>query len=182
MPCLHYCTLLFWKCPPGFPVHILIYQVLQSFSEDNIMATVQKTYTPKGADIEKKWFIIDAEGKVLGRLATRVANILCGKHKPTYAPHMDDGDFVIIINAEKVKLTGRKMEDKEYFHHTKHVGNERFTNIKKYFKEKPEFVIEHAVWGMLPKTRLGRKIFKNMKIYRGNEHPHSAQKPEKLEI
>jgi large subunit ribosomal protein L13 len=168
--------------PAGFSCAYFYLSGFATISEDSIMATVQKTYTPKGADIEKKWYIIDAEGKVLGRLATRVADILCGKHKPTYAPHMDDGDFIIIINAEKVKLTGRKMEDKEYFHHTKHVGNERFTNIQKYFKEKPEFIIEHAVWGMLPKTRLGRKIFKNMKIYRGTEHPHAAQKPEKLEI
>ena len=147
------------------------------------MSAIQTTFTPKASQIEKKWYIVDAEGKILGRLATRVADVLRGKHKPGFAPHMDGGDnIIIIINAEKVKLTGRKSEDKEYFRHTKHVGNEKFTNIKKVIKEKPEFVIEHAVWGMLPKTRLGRKVFKNLKIYKGSEHPHAAQKPEILEV
>lgn len=146
------------------------------------MALIQKTYSPKASDISKKWYLVDAEGKILGRLASKIADILRGKHKPTYAPHMDDGDYVIVINAEKIKLTGRKADVKEYFHHSKYVGSKRFINIKKYLKEKPEFIIEHAVWGMMPKTKLSRKIFKNLKVYRGSEHPHAAQKPEKLEI
>ena len=146
------------------------------------MSGIQTTFSPKASQIEKKWYLIDAEGKVLGRIATRISDILRGKHKPGYTPHLDDGDYIIIINAEKVKLTGRKSEDKEYFHHTKWVGNEKFTNIKKVLKEKPEFVIEHAVWGMMPKSKLGKQVFNNLKIYRGSEHPHAAQKPEKLEI
>lgn len=146
------------------------------------MSGIQTTFSPKASQIEKKWYLIDAEGKVLGRIATRISDILRGKHKPGYTPHMDDGDFIIVINAEKVKLTGRKSEDKEYFHHTKWVGNEKFTNIKKVLKEKPEFVIEHAVWGMMPKSKLGKQVFQNLKIYKGNDHPHAAQKPEKLEI
>ena len=146
------------------------------------MSGIQKTFTPKASQIEKKWYLIDAEDKVLGRIATRIADMLRGKHKPGYTPYQDDGDNIIVINAEKVKLTGRKGEDKEYFHHTKYVGNESFTNIKKVMKEKLEFVIEHAVWGMMPKSKLNRKIFNNLKIYRGSEHPHAAQKPEKLDI
>jgi large subunit ribosomal protein L13 len=146
------------------------------------MKGIQSTFSPRASQIEKKWYLIDAEGKVLGRIATRISDILRGKHKPGYTPHLDTGDNIIVINAEKVKLTGRKSEDKEYFHHTKWVGNEKFTNIKKVLKEKPEFVIEHAVWGMMPKSKLGKQVIQNLKIYRGSEHPHAAQKPEKLEI
>jgi len=136
----------------------------------------------KASEIEKKWFIVDAEGKVLGRLATEIATILRGKNKPTFTPYMDMGDNVIIINAEKVKLTGNKSEDKEYFTHSQYPGGKKFTNITKIMKENPEHVVEHAVKGMLPKSRLGRKIFKNLKVYAGSKHPHAAQMPVALEI
>ncbi len=146
------------------------------------MSDIQRTFSPKASQIDKKWYLIDAEGKVLGRLASEVSKILRGKHKPTYAPYFDDGDNIIIINAEKIVLTGKKGEDKEYYKHTGYPGGERFINIKKVMKEQPEFVIRHAVWGMMPKSRLGRQVLNNLKIYPGSEHPHAAQKPEKLEI
>jgi len=146
------------------------------------MSDIQKTYSMKASEIDKKWFLVDAEGKVLGRLATEIAMILRGKNRPDFTPHMDMGGNVVVINAEKVMLTGAKSDDKEYFRHSQYPGGKKFINIKKVMKQKPEFVIEHAVKGMLPKNRLGRKIFKNLKVYAGNEHPHDAQKPEKLEI
>ena len=146
------------------------------------MNTVQKTYSMKASEIEKKWLLVDAEGKVLGRLATEIATLLRGKHKPSFTPHMDMGDYVVVINADKVVLTGSKAEDKEYFKHTEYPGGKRFTNIKKILEENPEFVIEHAVKGMLPKNRLNRKVIQNLKVYVGTEHPHEAQKPEKIEI
>lgn len=136
----------------------------------------------KASEINKKWFIVDADGKVLGRLASEVAKIIRGKNKPTFTPNLDMGDNVIIINAEKVVLTGNKGEDKEYFRHSQYPGGIKFVNIKKMRKEQPEFVIEHAVRLMLPKNRLGRKIFGNLKVYTGAEHPHQAQKPELLDI
>jgi len=143
---------------------------------------LQKTFSMKDKEIDKKWFIVDAEGKVLGRIATEIASILRGKNKPGFTPHLDMGDNVIVINAEKVSLTGKKLEDKEYFSYTGHPGGIRFTNIKKVLKQKPEFIIEHAVKGMLPKSRLGRKVFKNLKVYAGVEHPHEAQQPVKIEL
>ncbi len=146
------------------------------------MSIRQTTFSIKESEIQKKWYLVDAEGKVLGRLATEVASILRGKNKPTFTPHMDMGDNVIIINAKKVLLTGSKSEDKEYFTHSRYPGGKKFTNIKKIMSEKPEFVIEHAVWGMLPKTKLGRKIIKNLKVYAGPEHPHKAQTPEVLDL
>ena len=142
----------------------------------------QKTYSMKAGEISKKWYLVDAEGKVLGRLATEVAKILRGKNKATFTPHLDMGDNVIIINAEKVVLTGMKGQHKEYFSHSQYPGGEKFTNIKKIKAEKPEFIIEHAVKGMLPKGRLGRQVFGNLKVYAGDKHPHLSQKPEKLEI
>jgi len=146
------------------------------------MNTVQKTYSMTASEIEKKWLIVDAEGKVLGRLATEIALLLRGKHKPSFTPHLDMGDYVVVINAEKIVLTGNKAEDKEYFKHTEYPGGKRFINIKKFLAEKPEFVIEHAVKGMLPKNKLNNKIMKNLKVYVGSEHPHEAQKPETVEI
>jgi len=146
------------------------------------MKGIQKTYSMKASEIDKKWYIIDADGKILGRLASEVAKILRGKNKPTFTPHLDMGDNVIVINAEKVLLTGRKSEEKEYFSHSGYPGGEKFTNIRKIMKEKPEFVIETAVKGMLPKNRLGRKIAGNLKVYAGEEHPHQAQKPEVLAL
>lgn len=146
------------------------------------MKGMQKTYSLKGSEIHKKWFVIDADGKILGRLASEAAKILRGKNKPDFTPNLDMGDNVIVINAEKVVLTGSKPEDKEYFRHSQYPGGIKFVNIKKIKKERPEFIIEHAVKSMLPKSRLGRKVFSNLKVYAGTEHPHQAQKPEPLDI
>ncbi|MDA3900958.1 MAG: 50S ribosomal protein L13 [Spirochaetes bacterium] len=143
---------------------------------------VQKTYSMKASEIEKKWYVVDAQDKVLGRLATAVASVIRGKNKPGFTPHLDMGDNVVIINADKVKLTGMKDTHKEYFSHSQYPGGIKFTNIKKYFEENPAFIIEHAVKGMLPKGRLGSAMFKNLKVYAGSEHPHAAQKPENLEL
>ncbi len=142
----------------------------------------QKTYSMKESEIDKKWFVVDASDQILGRLATRVASVLRGKDKPTFTPHLDMGDNVIVINAEKVKLTGMKPFQKEYFSHSQYPGGIKMTNIRKYMAERPEFIVEHAVKGMLPKGPLGREIFKNLKVYAGEDHPHAAQKPEKLEL
>ena len=146
------------------------------------MKDIQKTYAMKQSEIEKKWYVVDAEGKVLGRLATEIADRLRGKHKPTYSPNLDMGDNIIVINAEKVVLTGAKSDDKDYFSHSHYPGGVKFTNIKKVMKDKPEFVILHAVKGMLPKTRLGKQIIGNLKIYAGTDHPHAAQKPETINL
>jgi len=144
---------------------------------------IQKTYSMKASEVSRKWYVVDAEGKILGRLATEVARIIRGKHKPTYTPHLDMGDVVVIINAEKIKLTGAKDDKKEYWSHSKYPGGEKFTNIKKIKIEKPKFILEHAVRGMLPKGPLGRKLFSNhLKVVVGPDHPFKAQKPEKLEI
>lgn len=144
---------------------------------------IQKSYMANQEDSNnKKWFIINAEGKTLGRLAGQIAKILQGKHKPTYTPHIDMGDYVVVINAEKVALTGRKMEQKTYFRHTGYPGGARISNVKDVIDKHPERVIEHAVKGMLPKTILGKKMIKKLKIYAGENHPHEAQKPENLEL
>ena len=134
------------------------------------------------SNIERKWYIVDATGKVLGRLASRVATILRGKHKPEYAPHLDIGDHVIVINAEKVVLTGKKLEQKEYRRFSGYPGGLKRIKYEKLMKEKPEFVVEKAIKGMLPHTKLGRKMAKKLRVYRGPEHPHQAQKPEPLEL
>ncbi len=146
------------------------------------MDAIQKTYSMKESEIDKKWYVVDASGKVLGRLAAEIAKVLRGKNKPSFTPHFDMGDNVIVINAEKVVLTGLKPENKEYFSHSHYPGGEKFTNIKKIMKTKPQFIIEHAVKGMLPKNRLGRKVMGNLKVYAGKDHPHIAQKPEVLDI
>jgi large subunit ribosomal protein L13 len=138
------------------------------------------TAMPKEDAIDRKWLLVDARGQVLGRLATRVATILRGKHKPTFAPHLDVGDHVVVINADQVHLTGRKMTDKMYRWHTGYLGGIREVSAERMLKTHPERVIEWAVQGMLPKGRLGRAMFKKLKVYRGAEHPHAAQKPEPL--
>ncbi len=140
------------------------------------MATSQ----PKTEEVARKWYLVDAQGKVLGRLATQVATILRGKHKPHYAHHLDVGDHVIVVNAEKVHLTGRKLTDKVYRWHTGYIGHLREVSAEKMLRTHPERVIEWAVQGMLPKSRLGRAMAKKLKVYRGPEHPHAAQKPEPL--
>jgi len=141
-----------------------------------------KTYFPKANEVKREWLLVDAEGKTLGRLASRIAYLLRGKHKPYFSPHLDMGDFVVVINAEKVRLTGKKAEQKTYFKHSGYLGGWRLVPFKEMIQKHPERVIQHAVWGMLPKNRLGRKIFKKLKVYRGNEHPHQAQNPRKIEI
>jgi large subunit ribosomal protein L13 len=146
------------------------------------MKDIQKTYSMKEAEIRKKWYLVDADGKILGRLASEIATILRGKNKPEYTPNLDMGDNIIVINAEKVVLTGMKSQDKDYFKHTQYPGGEKFINIKKIMKEKPEFVIMHAVKGMLPKSRLARQQLSNLKVYAGSKHPHDAQMPETINL
>ncbi len=141
-----------------------------------------KSFMAKTEELDKKWYVIDAEDKVLGRLATEVATILSGKHKPTYTPHIDTGDFVIILNAEKIKLTGKKLEQNCHRHHTGHPGGLKEIPYRKIMAERPERLIEVAVKGMLPKTSLGRGMIKKMKVYSGTEHNHQAQKPEIYEF
>jgi large subunit ribosomal protein L13 len=141
-----------------------------------------KTYTPNTSEIKRKWFVIDAENKILGRLATRVAGLLMGKGKPYFAPHMDVGDYVVITNADKVILTGKKQETKTYYRYSGYPGGLKSVVFSKYVKEKPEELFTHAVWGMLPKNKLGRKILSKLFVYRGEKHPHQAQKPESLTI
>lgn len=140
------------------------------------------TVMPKVDAVERKWLLVDAEGQVLGRLATRVASILRGKHKPVFAPQLDVGDHVVVINAEKVHLTGRKLTDKTYRWHTGYIGGLREISAERMLRTHPERVVEWAVQGMLPKGRLGRAMFKKLKVYRGAEHPHAAQKPEPLAL
>ncbi|WP_026895011.1 50S ribosomal protein L13 [Clostridiisalibacter paucivorans] len=141
-----------------------------------------KSFVAKPQEIERKWYVIDAEGKTLGRLATEIAKLLRGKHKPIYTPHVDTGDYVIVLNAEKVSVTGKKAQQKLYRHHSLHPGGLKEVSFKRMISEKPERVIELAVKGMLPKNSLGRAMFKKLKVYRGGEHDHEAQKPEVYEI
>jgi large subunit ribosomal protein L13 len=141
-----------------------------------------KTYQAKKEAIERGWFVVNAEGKILGRLASQVARVLRGKHKPTFSPHVDTGDFVVVVNARKVTLTGRKLKDKKYYHHTGYPGGIRETSAEKFLARKPTEMIRTAVKGMLPKTSLGRQMIRKLKIYAGSNHPHEAQKPVSLEI
>jgi len=136
-----------------------------------------KTYSARPAEVQRSWLVVDGEGRTLGRLATQIATVLKGKHKPIYTPHIDTGDHVVVINAEKVKLTGRKADDKMYFRHTMYPGGVRWTNIQQVFATHPERVIQHAVQGMMPKTKLGRAMIKKLKVYAGPRHPHAAQQP-----
>ncbi len=142
----------------------------------------QKTYLAKKEEIQRKWYVVDATGKPLGRLAREIAVILRGKNKPTYTPHVDTGDFVVVVNAEKITLTGNKLNDKFYYHHTGYMGNLKSMSAKDMLKKHPEDVVRLAVRGMMPKGVLGRHMLKKLKIYRGPEHPHAAQKPETLDI
>ena len=141
-----------------------------------------KSYNAKASDIERKWYVVDAEGKTLGRLATEVATVLRGKHKPTYTPHMDCGDYVIVVNADKVEVTGKKRKEKIYKRHTGYPGGLREITFEKLIARKPEEIVRHAIKGMMPKGRLGRQMYKKLKVYAGPEHNHQAQKPEVLEF
>ena len=141
-----------------------------------------KTYNPKKEEIERKWWLIDAEGKILGRLATEIAVLLRGKNKPSFAAHVDTGDFVVVINAEKVRVTGKKLEEKMYYHHSQYPGGLREQTLKEVLAKKPEEVIEKAVRGMIPHNTLGRAVIKKLKVYKGPAHPHEAQNPQEFKI
>lgn len=154
----------------------------QPESERVVNTISNKTYSAKPADIEKKWVLIDAEGKHLGRLCTEVATILKGKNKPQYTPHMDTGDHVVVINADKIVLTGNKMEKKEYFHYTGYPGGGRIRTAAAIMEKNPAELVLKAVKGMLPKNRLGRRLLTNVRVYAGSVHPHAAQQPATVEI
>ena len=141
-----------------------------------------KTFTAKQETVERDWYVVDAEDKTLGRLSTEIARRLRGKHKPVYTPHVDTGDYIVVINAEKVRVTGNKTTDKMYHHHTGYPGGLKSISFEKLIEKAPERIIESAVKGMLPKNPLGRAMFKKMKVYAGSEHPHTAQQPQVLDI
>ena len=141
-----------------------------------------KTYSVKADEIQREWYLIDAEGKTLGRLASEIAKILRGKHKPIYSPHLDCGDYVIVINAEKIRVTGRKLDQKIYYRHSGYPGGLKSITLREQLAKHPERVIKAAVKGMLPKNRLGRKMLKKLKVYAGASHPHQAQQPKVLEL
>jgi large subunit ribosomal protein L13 len=141
-----------------------------------------KTYAVKASEIERSWWVVDATDQTLGRLATRIATLLEGKHKPIYSPHLDTGDHVVVLNAAKVRVTGDKLRQKSYFRHSGYPGGLREERLEHLLERKPELVIERAVKGMLPQNRLGRAMFRKLKVYAGAEHPHQAQRPETIEL
>ncbi|HET6381719.1 MAG TPA: 50S ribosomal protein L13 [candidate division Zixibacteria bacterium] len=141
-----------------------------------------KTYAVKASDIERTWWVVDATDQTLGRLATRVATLLAGKHKPTYSPHLDTGDHVVVVNAEKIRVTGNKLTQKRYYRHSGYPGGLKEESLQALLARKPELVIERAVKGMLPQNRLGRAMIKKLKVYAGPEHPHQAQQPRAAEL
>ena len=141
-----------------------------------------KTHSVKAGEIERRWYVVDAEGKILGRLATRVAAILRGKHKPIFSPHLDTGDYVIIVNAEKIRVTGNKLDTKMYYRYSGYRGGLKSIVLRKQLEKHPDRVLVHAIRGMLPKNRLGRAMRKKLKVYAGAGHPHAAQQPEPLEL
>jgi len=153
--------------------------ILPGFSAGAIPMT---TVSAKPAEVRRDWFMVDADGKTLGRLASEIARRLRGKHKPEYTPHVDTGDYIVVVNAEKIHVTGNKMKDKMYYHHTGYIGNMKSINLEKLLDKAPERVIETAVKGMLPKNSLGRAMFKKLKVYAGPEHKHEAQQPQPLDI
>ena len=140
------------------------------------------TYMPKAGEITRNWYVIDAAGKPMGKVAVEAANLLRGKNKPTFAPHVDCGDFVIVINCEKIVLTGNKLEKKMYYHHTGYIGNLKQVKYRTLMNSKPEFAMTKAVKGMIPDTVIGRKALTRLRVYKGSEHPHAAQKPEAWEF
>jgi large subunit ribosomal protein L13 len=141
-----------------------------------------KTYTARAEDIEREWFLVNAEGKTLGRLASEIAKVLRGKHKPIYTPHLDCGDYVIVVNAEKVRVTGRKLDQKMYYRHSGYPGGIKSISLRNQLQKHPDRVLQAAVRGMLPKNRLGRRMLKKLKVYAGDSHPHQAQQPKSLEL
>lgn len=143
---------------------------------------MEKTYVTKPAEIEREWFVVDAEGKTLGRLASEVARILRGKHKPTFSPSVDAGDYVIVLNAKKIRVTGRRLDQKKYYHYSGYMGGLSEITLRDQLERYPNRVIESAVKGMLPKNKLGRHMIKKLKVYADDKHPHQAQQPSELEI
>jgi len=141
-----------------------------------------KTFMVKTGDIQREWYVVDAEGKTLGRLASKIAQVLRGKHKVAFSPHLDLGDFVIVVNADKIRVTGRKLDQKMYYRHSGYIGGLKERNLREQLKRHPDLVIKQAVKGMLPHNRLGRKIIKKLKVYAGSEHPHQAQQPKAFEF
>jgi large subunit ribosomal protein L13 len=141
-----------------------------------------RTFIPKKDDIEQKWWLINAEGRILGRMATEVADLIRGKRKPQFTSHLDTGDFVVIINAEKIKVSGRKLDQKKYYTHSGYPGGIKEETLKDLLERKPEEVIKKAVWGMIPKGKLGRALYKKLKVYRGPSHPHEAQNPQEYKF
>ena len=141
-----------------------------------------RTFIPKKGDIEKKWWLVNADGRILGRLATEVADLLRGKKKPQFTSHLDTGDFVVVVNAEKIKVSGRKLDQKIYYSHSQYPGGLKEEKLKDLLERKPEDVIKKAVWGMIPKGTLGRSVYKKLKVYRGPSHPHEAQNPQEYQI
>tara|TARA_B100001179_G_scaffold201494_1_gene162557 strand:+ start:27 stop:515 length:489 start_codon:yes stop_codon:yes gene_type:complete len=159
------------------------YDVLSSLIfPANIELKMNKTRSLKSGEINKDWYVANAEGKTLGRFASEVSKILRGKHKPTFTPNMDMGDFVVVVNADKVSVSGNKDSQKTYFKHSEYIGSSTFTKLDHLRKTHPERIVEKAVWGMLPKNKLGRSIIKHLKVYSGPEHPHMAQQPKVLDI
>lgn len=143
---------------------------------------MKTTFMANSQNVERKWYIVDAEGQTVGRLAAEVAKILRGKHKPTFTPHVDTGDYVIIVNAEKVNFTGKKLIKKTYFHHSGYTGGTSFTSAGHMLERQPAKVLEAAIRGMLPKNRLGEQMYRKLNVYIGSQHPHAAQKPETLKL
>ena len=141
-----------------------------------------KTYSAKPAEVDRKWYVIDAEGQVLGRMASEIAKVLRGKHKPQFTPHIDTGDFIVVTNAAKIALSGKKEEQKSYFSHSHYPGGVKIDHVKDLLKKKPERIIENAVWGMLPHNNLGRQLFRKLKVYAGAEHPHASQSPVEMKV
>ena len=139
-----------------------------------------KTFSPTPKDITREWFVVDAEDKILGRLATQIAHRLRGKHKPEFAAHMDNGDFIVVVNCEKIKVTGKKLHQKNYYSHSGYIGGLKTTPLEKMLQKKPEYILMHAVKGMLPRNSLGRALLKKLKVYVGPDHPHRAQNPKPL--
>lgn len=143
---------------------------------------MRKTFSAKASEVPRDWFVVDAEGKTLGRLASEIAGILRGKHKPIYTPHVDCGDYVIVVNAGKIQVTGNRLDQKKYYRHSGYIGGIKETSLRRMLETHPERVLQYAVRGMLPKNRLGRKMFKKLKVYAQPDHPHAAQKPQPLEL
>jgi large subunit ribosomal protein L13 len=141
-----------------------------------------RTFIPKKDDIEQKWWLVNADGKILGRLATEVADLIRGKKKPQFTSHLDTGDFVVVINAEKIRVSGRKLDQKVYYSHSQYPGGLKEETLKELLKRKPEEVIKKAVWGMIPKGKLGRAVYKKLKVYSGPTHPHEAQNPQEYQL